>query len=309
MDNSKSLSLMTTYAGKLGVSPDNLRSALLNVAFRVTERGGQPAQVSNEELLALVSVANAYNLNPFLRHIYAFRGQNGCIQPLISIDGWLSIMQNHPSFDGMDVSMAENKVEIQTQKGSVTLPEWCEVRIYRKDCQHPVVHREYSEECFMATMPWMKYPRRMLKHRTTIQCIRYALGVSGAFDEESAKEGDAMESGNFSYSYASTPAEVVEPSTPRLQASSTPASAPAQARPAQVRPSVYPPLGEAQLAQTLKAGIPRVEKLDEQKAVEWFEGWIQTRFDPANHEQALKWVNEWAMNHYHPNEQQVQEVA
>lgn len=302
--NSKSLSLMATYAGKLGVSADNLRSALLSVAFRVTEKG-QPAQVSNEELLALVSVANAYNLNPFLRHIYAFRGQNGCIQPLISIDGWLSIMQNHPAFDGMDVSMAENKVEINTNRGSVTLPEWCEVRIYRKDCAHPVVHREYSEECFMATMPWIKYPRRMLKHRTTIQCIRYALGVSGAFDEESVREGDVMESGNFAYSYATT-VEVVEPSTPRLQASS-PVQSQASTKPAQIRPSVYPPLGEAQLAQTLKAGIPRVEKLEESKAIQWFEGWINSRFDPANHEAALRWVNEWAMNHYHSSEQPVQE--
>ncbi|WP_208431614.1 recombinase RecT, partial [Bartonella doshiae] len=34
--------------------------------------------------------------------------------------------------------------------------------------------------------PWKKYPARMLRHKATIQCARYAFGFSGIYEEDEA---------------------------------------------------------------------------------------------------------------------------
>lgn len=205
MPGNKGASLLATFAAKMGVSKENLLSSLTNVAFRVvekTQQGYRPAVLTNEELLALLSVCNTYGLDPFSRQVYAFRGQNGAVQPLISVDGWLAILNRQPEFDGMTENWSDNLVSL----GGVPVPEWCEITIFRKDRSHPVIHREYAQEAFMQTSPWKKYPRRMLKHRATVQCIRYAFGISGALDEESAKEADDFQSASGTSALGKAPA-------------------------------------------------------------------------------------------------------
>src|ERR1041385_230349 len=54
------------------------------------------ANVSNEQLVAFLVVAKEYNLSPFTKEIFAFPGRNGGIQPIVSIDGWLKIINSHP---------------------------------------------------------------------------------------------------------------------------------------------------------------------------------------------------------------------
>ena len=63
--------------------------------------------------------------------------------------------------------------------GKEALPQWCEVAIKKEGLDLPIKHREYLSEVFMDTGPWKKHPRRMLEHKTMIQAIRYAFGVSG----------------------------------------------------------------------------------------------------------------------------------
>ena len=43
------------------------------------------------------------------------------------------------------------------------------------------------EECYRQTDTWKMKPRRMLQHKTAIQCARYAFGLSGIIDEDEAK--------------------------------------------------------------------------------------------------------------------------
>jgi hypothetical protein len=50
----------------------------------------------------------------------------------------------------------------------------------------PISTTEYLEECQMNTDVWRKYPRRMLRHKATIQCGRYAFGISGIIDPDEA---------------------------------------------------------------------------------------------------------------------------
>lgn len=130
-----------------------------------------------EEITAFLMVAKEYNLNPITKEIYAFPNRGG-IQPIVSIDGWLKIINSHPQFDGMDYA---DKLDENGKLIAVTC------RIYRKDRQHPTEMTEYMSECHRNTDPWKQWPNRMLRHKATIQAARYAFGFSGIADPDEAE--------------------------------------------------------------------------------------------------------------------------
>ena len=134
------------------------------------------ANVQPEQITAFLMVAKEYKLNPITKEIYAFPSKGG-VQPIVSIDGWLKIINSHPDFDGMEfVDSVDNGALI-----AVTC------RIYRKDRQHPVEVTEYMAECKRNTDPWKQWPARMLRHKATIQAARYAFGFSGIVDPDEAE--------------------------------------------------------------------------------------------------------------------------
>jgi hypothetical protein len=64
----------------------------------------------------------------------------------------------------------------------------CTVTIYVKDRKHPVTITEFYAECHRNTQPWNQYPRRMLRHKTIMQCARIAFGLGGIYDEDEARD-------------------------------------------------------------------------------------------------------------------------
>ena len=133
-------------------------------------------KATNEELLSFVVTANQYGLNPFTREIYAFPARNGGIQPVVSVDGWIKMMNSHPQFNGIQFT-TEDK---DGKPFSVT------ATIHHKERTHPVEVTEYFSECSRNTEPWKVNPRRMLRHKALIQCARVAFGFSGIVDDEEA---------------------------------------------------------------------------------------------------------------------------
>jgi phage recombination protein Bet len=134
-----------------------------------------PSNITNEQFVAFMMVAKEYNLNPITKQIYAFPSKGGIV-PIVSIDGWLRIINENPQFDGME--FADN---IDGGKlASITC------RMFRKDRSKPTEVTEYMSECAQGTDPWKKYPARMLRHKSTIQAARYAFGLAGIYDEDEA---------------------------------------------------------------------------------------------------------------------------
>lgn len=126
---------------------------------------------NDEQLVALMIVANQYGLNPFTKEIYAFPSK-GSITPIVSVDGWSRLINDNPNCDG-----------IQFEQDDVSAT----CKIYRKDRTHPTIVTEYLSECEMTSSPvWKKYPKRMLRHKALIQCARIAFGFSGIYDEDEA---------------------------------------------------------------------------------------------------------------------------
>lgn len=162
-------------------------SALRSVSLVIAERYGMEAQafeqvvfetcakgLSLAEFAAFLMVAKEYKLNPITREIFAFPKKGGGIVPVVSVDGWISLVNSHPEMDGMEF------VENNDEKGQL-VSTTC--RLYRKDRSKPVEVTEYLEECKRDTDPW-KMQHRMLRHKSMIQCARYAFGFSGIYDEE-----------------------------------------------------------------------------------------------------------------------------
>ncbi len=145
---------------------EELLTTLKQTAFK--------GQVTDAQMTALLIVANQFGLNPWTKEIYAFPDKNGGIVPVVGVDGWARIINEHPQFDGMDFEMDGEQS--------------CTCVIYRKDRTRPIRITEYMAECKKTGGgPWQSHPRRMLRHKAMIQCARMAFGFGGISDEDDAE--------------------------------------------------------------------------------------------------------------------------
>jgi phage recombination protein Bet len=164
--------LVAKFAEKYSVDPDKLLLTLKSTVFKGDK------EITNEQLMALLIVADQYSLNPFTREIFAFPSKGGIV-PFVPVDGWVRIVQSHPAFDGMEFQYPETAPD--------EVPEWIDCTLWRKDREHAVTVREYFAECRRNTDPWKSHPRRMLRHKAFIQSARLAFGFAGIYDPDEAE--------------------------------------------------------------------------------------------------------------------------
>jgi phage recombination protein Bet len=161
----KAPSLVTKFAERFGVEANKLVSTLKATCFK--------GDVTNEQLMALLIVADQHGLNPWTKEIHAFDDRRGGIVPVVGVDGWARLINEHPQFDGMDFEQDDEK---------------CTCRMYRKDRKHPTVVTEYMAECKRPNAgPWSTHPKRMLRHKAMIQCARLAFSFAGVYDQDEAE--------------------------------------------------------------------------------------------------------------------------
>lgn len=169
IDPSRSVTLR--MAQRYGVDADKMLTTLKATAFK--------GNVSNEQMMALLIVADQYKLNPWTKEIYAFPDRNNGIVPVVGVDGWSRIINEHEQFDGMS---------FEWHSGESKEEDSCTCTIYRKDRKHPTSVTEYMAECKRDIAgPWKTHPRRMLRHKAMIQCARLAFGFGGIYDQDEAE--------------------------------------------------------------------------------------------------------------------------
>jgi phage recombination protein Bet len=208
--------LITRTANRFGVDAGKLLETLKATAFKQRD-GGAP---TNEQLFALLVVAEQYNLNPFTREIYAFPDRNLGIVPVVGVDGWLRILNEQPHYNGIKFIYAEEVVQPPGSK--VESPLWIECIIYHKDRTHPTEIREYLNEVYRAPVtrpngqviegPWQTHTKRQLRHKALIQAIRVAFGFGGLYDAEDAERVCERSRGEES-SITTTPALEIDHKT------------------------------------------------------------------------------------------------
>lgn len=168
-------SLVEKFAANYNIDPDKLLPILKATAFK--QSAGDP-EVTNEQMVALLVVADQYKLNPFTKEIYAFYDSRKGIVPVVSVDGWVRIINEHPQFDGVEFDYGPARGKNF---------EWIECVMYRKDRSKPTRTREFWDEVKRGTKPWETHGNRMHRHKALIQCARVAFGFAGIYDEDEAR--------------------------------------------------------------------------------------------------------------------------
>ena len=161
-------SALNLMASRLSCDPAKLLSTLKATVFK---------GANDEEVMALVLVANEYGLNPLLKEMYAFPAKGGGIVPIVSVDGWNKMLIRQPSFDG---------IEFEFEHDEKRFPIACTATVYIKDRSRPMKITEYYDECFRQTDNWKNMPHRMLRNRTLCQASRLAFGFSGIYNDDEA---------------------------------------------------------------------------------------------------------------------------
>jgi len=160
-------SIVRTMAVRYGMDSGAFTQVLMNTVM--------PSRASKEQVAAFLLICSKYELDPFASEVFAFPDRGG-VKALVGVDGYLSIANRNPNFDGLDYEEHKDK------DGKL---EAITCKVYRKDRSHPVVATEYMSECFNDRSPvWKKMPNRMLRHKATIQAIRLAFGLAGLGDPD-----------------------------------------------------------------------------------------------------------------------------
>lgn len=182
-------SIVRQMATRYHMEPKAFQHAVMDTCFPPSNKNERV--ISAAEFAAFLLIAFEHGLNPIRREIYGFRAKNGAIVPVVGVDGWANIINQHPQMDGLDFD--EHFTEGQDPATAVPYAITC--RIHRKDRSRPIAVTEYLAECKKDTEPWNKWTRRMLRHKSLIQCSRIAFGFSGIYDPDEAERMGADISG------------------------------------------------------------------------------------------------------------------
>ncbi|NDF37232.1 MAG: hypothetical protein EB156_05545 [Euryarchaeota archaeon] len=140
--------------------------------IQILNKTVMPSKATPEQAAAFLLICERYELDPFASEVYAFPA-NGTVKALIGVDGYVTIANRNPNFDGITYE------EIRSESGEL---EGISCSVFRKDRKQPTVVTEYMSECRGNSPIWRKMPSRMLRHKATIQSIRLAFGLSGLGD-------------------------------------------------------------------------------------------------------------------------------
>jgi phage recombination protein Bet len=125
--------------------------------------------LSSKSILQLLRTAKEYQLDPMQEEVLLAQYEERW-QIIISIDGWIKLINRHPAFTGISFHQSSEEKE--------GLPIWMECTITRSDRTMPITTREYLAEVRNDSDYWKKMPRRMLRHKAMQQCARIALAIS-----------------------------------------------------------------------------------------------------------------------------------
>lgn len=187
-------SLIMKFAAKYNIVPDTLLATLKATCFK------SKTPATNEQMVALLIVADQFNLNPFTKEIYAYPDKFKGIVPVVSIDGWIRIINEHPQYNGFELFESESVIEGLNDDGTyehAACFAWCGIKFFRKGIEHTPMIKEYFDECYRAPSvndegvvrdgPWQTHPKRLLRWKTMIQGARATFGFAGIYDDDEAE--------------------------------------------------------------------------------------------------------------------------
>ena len=177
-----------------------------------TKKGDAPP--TEAEQMAFMGIAYEYGLNPIAKEIYGFRAQDGSLQPIVGIDGWVKLATKHAHYGGHRTTMAlqdsDGKLatmEQDLETGIPTMdkvdqdfnwktaaPIWAQTSFFNTKLNKWIMGDiQLMSECFRPTQPWKQMPSRMLSHKSFSQGSRKAFGFSGIMEADEVERIRSVE--------------------------------------------------------------------------------------------------------------------
>jgi hypothetical protein len=94
-------SIVRQMADRYHMEPKPFQHAVMDTCFPPSNKPGD-RQISPAEFAAFLLIAFEHGLNPIRREIYGFRAKNGAIVPVVGVDGWANIVNQHKQMDGLE---------------------------------------------------------------------------------------------------------------------------------------------------------------------------------------------------------------
>jgi len=203
MTPGKSLAIVDRFAAGVGVDPQTFMQTIKATVLKTKDR---PA--TDEEAVVFLAIAEKYGLSPWTKEIHAFVDtKSGAIVPIVGIDGWNHIANDHEQFAGEVLEIAPREEWVHIDDDAKLAPPWMKLTVYRRDRDYPTEHTEYLDECYVPARSgkgqngsykikghWQTHTKRALEHKTRIQARRIAFGFSGIYDEDEAQRIIAAQS-------------------------------------------------------------------------------------------------------------------
>jgi hypothetical protein len=167
------LSVARAVGARFSMEADALLTVLAATVFPKHKDGSPPTKA---ELTAFLAICYETGMNPFTREIFAYVGKLGNIETIISVDGWLRKINEHPKYQGMEIS------EVNDEKTGK--PISITAIAYRSDREKHTPITEYYVECYRNTDPWNQMPHRMMRNKVIRQVARFTFGFAAAVVDE-----------------------------------------------------------------------------------------------------------------------------
>ncbi len=172
-----------SLAALMGMEPTAMLDTIKAQCFK-----GNPANISDAQLAAFVSIAAEMGVNPLLPGmLYAFPVQGGGIVPMMGPDGVYKKLTENPNVESWETVVYPEDVALP--------PTHAVTRIYRKGVERPLAYTALLSEWKVGANPnWNSRPRHMLSLRSLKQCARMIIhGIP--FDEDERSIMQAIDVG------------------------------------------------------------------------------------------------------------------
>ena len=122
--------------------------------------------LNEPEFRLFVDYCKSTGLNPFKKEVWAIKA-GGRLQIMTGINGFLTIANNNPAFDGMEVTVDDDEN-----------PTKAVCKVYRKDRKYPSEGVALIKEYYKKTPIWDQMPRVMLTK------VAKSIGLREAFPQQ-----------------------------------------------------------------------------------------------------------------------------
>lgn len=159
---------MEKEIAKIGINYSD--STTLEIIKNTVAKGATP-----EEFHVFVEMCKSTGLNPFKKEVW-FLKINGQVQSMTGINGFYTIANNHPQFDGIEAEIVEKDGKI----------EKAVAKVYRKDRKIPMTSEAYWVEYQKPHGNWKIMPRVMLSKCAESMALRKAFPqeLNGLYTQE-----------------------------------------------------------------------------------------------------------------------------